>query len=407
MDIEVIYGHADMSTPNRPAPLILHVIHRLAVGGLENGLVNLINTLPRGRYRHAIVSLTDVSDFRQRITVPDVDVYALHRRPGVQPGLYWQLYRLMRRLRPDIVHTRNLATLEAQLPAWLARVPIRLHGEHGRDMHDLDNTRARYRRLRRTLSPLIHGYIALSRELMDYLVADVGITADKITRICNGVDSERFAPRQGDRERPVWPAAFASPHDIVIGTVGRMETVKDPLNLARAFASLCSRRPDLSPHLRLVMIGDGSQRGDVESSLSNAGLKAQAWLPGSRDDIPDLLPDFDIFALPSLAEGISNTILEAMSCGLPVVATAVGGNGELIETGVTGELVPRDDADAMAAALERYADDGALRQAHGHAARARIERDYSLNGMVERYAALYDHHLASVQKHGRQRRHAA
>ena len=121
-------------------PLIIHVIYRLAVGGLENGLVNLINRMPAGLYRHAIVSLTDISNFRQRITRQDVACIALHKRPGHDLRMLWQLWRLFRERRPAIVHSRNLAALDAQLPAWLAGVPARIHGEHGRDVHDLDGS---------------------------------------------------------------------------------------------------------------------------------------------------------------------------------------------------------------------------------------------------------------------------
>lgn len=374
-------------------PLIVHVVHRLAVGGLENGLVNLINHIPANRYRHAVICLTDYSDFRDRITRPDVEVHALHKAPGIRPELYVALYRLFKRLRPDIVHTRNLATLEAQLPAWLAGVPLRVHGEHGRDMHDLDNTRQRYRLLRRAMSPLIHGFIALSRDLEQYLVRDVGVDPARITRIINGVDSECFAPRARDRHA-VLPSGFAAPDSLLIGSVGRMATVKDPLNLARAFVLLHSQRPELAPRLRLMMIGDGPLLEDARALLLRAGLARQVWLPGARANIAALLQTLDLFVLPSRGEGISNTVLEAMACGLPVIATAVGGNSELVEEDVTGRLVPRDDPQALALALADYCADDAKRRAQGVAARVRIEREFDLPHMVQCYVALYDRLLA-------------
>ncbi len=376
------------------APLIVHVVHRLAVGGLENGLVNLINHIPADRYRHAVICLTDYSDFRARITRPDVEVYALHKAPGIRPDLYVALYRLFKRLRPDIVHTRNLATLEAQLPAWLAGVPLRVHGEHGRDMHDLDNTRQRYRLLRRVMSPLIHGFIALSRDLEQYLVRDVGIDPARITRIINGVDSARFSPRERDRHA-VLPSGFAAPDSLLIGTVGRMETVKDPLNLARAFVLLHAQQPELAPRLRLMMIGAGPLQEAARAILHDAGLSRQVWLPGARADIAALLPALDVFVLPSRGEGISNTILEAMACGLLVIATAVGGNSELVEEDVTGRLVPRDDPQALALALADYCGDEAKCRAQGMAARARVEREFDLSHMVQCYVAVYDRLLAA------------
>lgn len=371
------------------APLIVHVVHRLAVGGLENGLVNLINHIPASRYRHAVVCLTDYTDFRDRITRPDVEVHALHKAPGIRPDLYVALFRLFKRLHPDIVHTRNLATLEAQLPAWLAGVPLRVHGEHGRDMHDLDNSRQRYRLLRRAMSPLIHGFIALSRDLEQYLVRDVGVDLARITRIINGVDNARFTPQTGDR-RGVLPSGFAASDALLIGSVGRMEEVKDPLNLARAFVLLHAQRPELAPRLRLMMIGDGALLENARALLRHAGLAGQVWLPGARTDIAALLQAMDLFVLPSRGEGISNTVLEAMACGLPVIATAVGGNSELVDADVTGRLVPRGDPQALALALADYCADEAMRRTQGVAARARVEQRFSLPHMVQCYMDFYD-----------------
>jgi sugar transferase (PEP-CTERM/EpsH1 system associated) len=161
-------------------PLIVHVIYRLDVGGLENGLVNIINHTPAERYRHAIISLTDVSEFRQRITRNDVPCIALHKRPGNDIGMLWKLWRLFREMRPAIVHSRNLAALEAQLPAWLAGVPCRIHGEHGRDVFDLDGTSRKYRWVRRLYQPLVHRYVPLSQELSNYLRKQVGVAESKL-----------------------------------------------------------------------------------------------------------------------------------------------------------------------------------------------------------------------------------
>jgi glycosyltransferase involved in cell wall biosynthesis len=124
--------------------------------------------------------------------------------------------------------------------------------------------------------------------------------------------------------------------------------------------------------------------------LGEAGMSEMAWLPGERDDVTALFREMDIFVLPSLAEGISNTILEAMASGLPIVATDVGGNGELIEAGRTGILVPRSDSHAMAEAIRRYVDDPEMRRQHGVRARARCEEKFSIQTMVQGYAKLYD-----------------
>ena len=368
-------------------PLIMHVIYRLAVGGLENGLVNLINRIPADRYRHAIVSLTDISDFRERIVRPDVECIALHKRPGHDVRMLWNLWHLFRTRRPRIVHSRNLAALDAQLPAWLAGVPVRIHGEHGRDVHDLDGNSRKYRWLRRGFRPLIHRYVPLSRDLEDYLRGPVGVPESRICLICNGVDTQRFRP--ATTRAGVLPSGFAREDSLVIGTVGRLEAVKDQLTLVKAFVELVRSLPE-GERLRLVLVGEGSLRAAIEALLTEAGLTRQVWLAGARDDVPALMAALDLFVLPSLAEGISNTVLEAMACGLPVVATRVGGNAELVEEGKTGFLVERDDPTAMAVALAGYVHNSDLRREHGTAARQRIEAQFSLDGMVARYTDLYD-----------------
>lgn len=368
-------------------PLIAHVVHRLDFGGLENGMVNLIRQLPADQFRHAVISLTDYSSFRQRLPA-SVPVYALHKRPGQDFGLYRRLWRCFRGLRPTIVHTRNLATLEAQLAAWFAGVPLRVHGEHGRDVHDLDNTRSRYLWMRRLLSPWVHRYTAVSQELYDYATGPVGISPTRIERICNGVDTERFKPR-ATAEMSLPEAAQHLRGRILIGTVGRMQAVKDPGNLVAALGRLVAERPELRSRLGIIMVGDGPLKAAAEQGLAEAGLGEVCWLPGSRQDTPEILACLDIFVLPSLAEGISNTVLEAMATGLPVIATAVGGNSELVVPGTTGQLVPRADPDLLASAIARYLDHPQESREHGVAGRARALAEFSLAGMVARYQALY------------------
>ncbi len=371
-------------------PLVAHVIHRLDVGGLENGLVNIINHMPEGHYRHAIICMTDYNpSFRARIKKNNVECYALHKRDGKDLGIYFRLWSLFKHLRPVIVHTRNLSALEAQLPAALAGVRCRVQGEHGRDIHDIDGRNRKYNFLRRVFRPLVDRYIPLSHDLDQWLRNQVGVTDNKIVAICNGVDSDFFHPAPAGREElPV--AGFAEKDSIIIGTVGRMQTVKDQLMLVRAFVLLLGRLPALRSRLRLVLIGEGPLRAQAQVMLQQADALELCWLPGSRDDTPVLLRGMDIFVLPSLAEGISNTILEAMASGLPVVATHVGGNSELIVEGQTGMLVPPANPDVMADALQRYITDSALRGKHGMQGRQRIEQEFNLDTMVQRYMSVYD-----------------
>ncbi len=371
-------------------PLILHVVYRFAVGGLENGVVNLINRMPEEAFRHGVVSLTDVSEeFRRRVVREDVVYVALHKGPGHALRLYPRLYRLFRELKPAIVHTRNLAALEAVVPAWAAGVPVRVHGEHGWGAQDLDGTNARYRRLRQVFSPFVHRYIALSQHLERYLTDAVGIDKARVLQVYNGVDTARFRPA---KEAPVaiegYP--FQEPGLWVVGTVGRLETVKDQPTLARAFVRALERSPSARQRLRLALVGDGPLREATRRILEQAGVAHLAWMPGERSDVAQLLRGFHCFALPSLAEGISNTILEAMASGLPVIATRVGGNAELVADGMTGQLIPPGDPEALASRILEYFHHPEVARRHGTAGRSRVVRQFSLEQMVARYQELYE-----------------
>jgi sugar transferase (PEP-CTERM/EpsH1 system associated) len=371
-------------------PLVLHLVYRFDMGGLENGVVNLINRM--SAFRHAVVSLTEVTAFGSRVRRADANFVALHKGPGHALRLYPRLYRLFREQRPAIVHTRNLAALEAVVPAWLARVPVRIHGEHGRDVGDLAGERPRYRWLRRAYRPFVSHYVALSSELSEYLAARVGVPRGRISRLDNGVDTARFAPAPHGTA-PIDGCPFDPARHWLVGTVGRMQVVKDQPSLARAFVLALERRPELAHRLRLVMVGDGPLREGCRTILEAAGHADLAWLPGERDDVDAILRGLHCFVLPSLAEGLSNTILEAMASALPVIATEVGGNVELVARGRSGELVPVGDVEALAARLADMADDPVRAALMGRAGRAEVEARFGLEAMVAAYQALYESQL--------------
>jgi sugar transferase (PEP-CTERM/EpsH1 system associated) len=376
------------------APLIVHLVYRFDTGGLENGVVNLINHLPASAYRHAVVALTEVvPTFSARIQRDNVQFLSLHKPPGHGFKLYPRLLQLFRDWRPAIVHTRNLAALECQVPAALAGVPVRIHGEHGRDADDPDGTRRRYQWLRRAYRPFVHQQVALSRDLQRYLEDKVGVPPAHVTQVHNGVDVRRF-DRSGSARVAPPGCPFTDASLFVVGTVGRMQTVKAQPLLAHAFVRALQMQPPLRERLRLVMVGDGPLRAEAQAVLDAASVGHLAWLPGERADVPDVMLGLDCFALPSLAEGISNTILEAMASGLPVLATDVGGSAELVVAGETGNLVAAGDVEALAAGLVHMAADPAGAAAMGRAGRERVERHFSLPAMVAAYQALYDRLLA-------------
>ena len=370
-------------------PHVVHVMYRFDTGGLENGIVNLLNHMRADAYRHTVVALTEVTDFRKRVLRNDVEFISLRKPPGHGVWQYPKLFKLFRRLRPHIVHSRNLAALEVQAPAWAAGVPVRIHGEHGRDVGDLDGSNLTYQRVRRFYRPFITHYVALSRDLADYLVHKVHVPASNMTQAYNGVDTEGFCPAAFG-PKPISGCPFDPAQHWLVGTVGRMQSVKDQVMLAHAFVQALTMAPNLAHCMRLVMVGEGPLRVQAQAVLNAAGVAHLAWLPGERSDVPDIMRGLHAFALPSLAEGISNTILEAMASGLPVVATAVGGNADLVVQGQTGEIVPPANPKAMALRLVEFASNPERARSMGRAGRQRAQASFSMQAMVATYQSVYD-----------------
>ena len=371
-------------------PLIVHIIYSLSTGGLENGLVNILNRFPAGRYRHAIVCITTADDFARRITADGVEVYQMHKRPGHDLGFYVRLRRLIRQLRPAIVHSRNLAALECQLCTLGIGGLKRIHGEHGREVGDLDGSNRKYLLFRRVMRLFVDHYIAVSRDLAAWLVQRVGVREERVTQVYNGVDHDRFTP-ETVIPLALLPQSWQRSGDIVVvGTVGRLTPVKDQQLILRAAAVLRQTQPELFARLRIMLVGDGPLRRQLQELIDTADLADHVWLAGDRDDVPQLLRLMDVFVLPSLGEGISNTILEAMASGLPVVATAVGGNLELVQDGETGALIAVGDERQLAQSLAQLLQDPGECARRGRAAQAFVSAKFDWNKTVLGYLAVYD-----------------
>jgi sugar transferase (PEP-CTERM/EpsH1 system associated) len=362
---------------------IVHVIYRLDFGGMENGLVNLVNRLPEDRYRHTIITLTIATEFRRRIEREDVEIIECDKPPGNHLPTYRRVFGELRRLKPDIVHTRNLGALDMSWVAKLAGRAQRIHGEHGWSPDDPLGQSRKYRRLRRLCDPAIWHYVAVSSDIKRWLTTVIGIAESKVGVLHNGVDWSRFdANRRGADGSDV--AA-----QVVFGTLGRHEPIKGLGVLLEAVRDLLERRPDLRARTRLVMAGDGPERERHMKLRAELGLDDIVEIPGAVDDVPALLKRFTFFVQPSLNEGISNTILEAMASGLPVIATDTGGNPELVRDDYEGKLVPPNDPDALASAIEAYIDDPGQREQHGTGARERAKTSFSIDAMVQGYDRLY------------------
>jgi sugar transferase (PEP-CTERM/EpsH1 system associated) len=293
---------------------------------------------------------------------------------------------VLRALRPDLVHTRNGAGLPAQAVAALAGVRLRVHAEHGRATA---NGGAAARILRRLLCPLIDHFIAVSGDLEQWLIESVGAEPARVSQIANGVDSVQFHPRLGPSVA-VGPPGFMRDGVFVVGSVGRMDDAGNHTTLVEAFLRLIASPHPAHQRLRLLLVGDGPARAECQALVHRAGAAARAWLPGDRADVPQLLRAMDLFVLPSLAEDRSHTILQAMATGLPVVASTVGGNTELVHPGFTGILVPPMATELLASAIADYCRIPELAARHGARARSQVIARHSMPAMARDYLAVYD-----------------
>src|SRR6056297_1982183 len=220
---------------------------------MENGLANLINGLPADRFSHVILCLTEATDFRRRIRHDSLEIIECRKPPGNHLPTYWRIFRELRRLRPDIVHTRNLGTLDLNWVALLAGCRHRVHGEHGWSPEDPRGRSRKHRLLRRLCDPAVGRYVAVSRDIARWLVDVIGIAAPKVETIHNGVQIDRFTPR-GDPDDAV-PAETGEDRKIVFGTLGRQEPIKGLDVFLRALADVLRERPEYRECMRVVMAG--------------------------------------------------------------------------------------------------------------------------------------------------------
>lgn len=384
-----------MTATNGTVPLVVHMMYRFECGGLQTVVAESIKRMPVQRFRHAIVCLNGHSDFANSLRRSGVEVYDLAHHPGKSLSTHARLWRLLRRLRPSVFHTYNIGTIEYATTAMLAGVPVRIHAEHGRAMVEIDGRHRKYNLLRRLLSPVVDTYVAVSADLECWLKEEIGIPARKVALIANGVDTLRHAPPRdeyGAAQRPV----------VWIGTVGRIDHIKNQARLLDAFGSLRERFPPSCLDLRLAIVGDGPLLRELRDRVSREHWTDIVWLPGERTDIAAILQRLAVFVLPSLSEAQPVTILEAMACALPVVASAVGGIPQLVLDRQTGLLVDNRSPVTLADAIAEYVRDPELRRRHGDAGRTHVRTNHDIDMMASRYSALYAGHLTRA---GRIRRH--
>jgi glycosyltransferase involved in cell wall biosynthesis len=302
-------------------------------------------------------------------------VVALEGSPGFRPRTILRLARLFRAHAFDVIHTHDDKPLLYGAPAAkLARVPRLIHTHHH---GHLDHMTPRQRHLVAWIGRLPNVFVCVSKNGVRHL-QETGLPAERITTIWNGIDLEKY-PYSGPQA--TGPAV----------TVARLSAEKDIANLLRGTALVVASVPDF----RLEIAGAGLLRKELEQLSASLNLEAHVRFLGEIGDIPGLLGRARFFVLPSQTEGISLTILEAMARGLPVLATDVGGNPEVIQSGGTGLLVPAKDPPALADAMQRLWNDPLEGASLGQAGRRRVEEHFDVRRMIAQYERLYQGPLAA------------
>jgi sugar transferase (PEP-CTERM/EpsH1 system associated) len=372
---------------------VLHVVRALQTGGMENVVRRLISKLDASRFEQTVCTLTATGDPQPSGT------FCLQRDADKPAFLVPQLTRVFAQWRPDIVHSRNWATIEAVPAAKLARIPGIIHSEHGRDIHTMQAQPRRRRMLRRLSLNWTDKMFCVSQELRDYYCRDMNLPPGSLDVIPNGVDTEQFYPdstlRTAFRER-----IDAAASTLVVGTVSRLDPVKDHTTLLQAADKALHNGLDL----KVVIIGDGPQRGAIERDLgSRPELQRRTLLTGEVRNVAEWLNSFDVFVLPSLSEGMSNTLLEAMAVGVPPIATNVGGNPEVVEHRRSGILMKPQDTDGLSECLMEMTAAEAWRRELGRHAREQMIAHFSVEHMLRRYEQMYSE---IAERNGQKRSHA-
>jgi sugar transferase (PEP-CTERM/EpsH1 system associated) len=370
---------------NRERLRIMHVLACLGNGGTEFGILKLKDGLDEQHFEHRICTTRKFdAEFVESHRLNEILYIAAGSRPGFQFPMF-RLRKIFRQYRPHIVHTRNWGGLEAVVAARLARVPVIIHSEHGYEVSNLNGVPLRQRAFRCLAYSMANQVFTVTRELREHHARQGWVKHERIGVIYNGVDTVRYSPSADSKMRV--RSEFGIPSQrLVLGSVGRLVPIKDHGTLLWAAERLVQNNMDV--HVLLVGLGSEAERLKGQVSDSPA-LKDRVTFAGSPDRVPELLNGMDIFVLTSLKEGMSNTLLEAMATGLPLIATQVGGNPEVIGEGRSESFFAPGDVLGLTEKILRLAKEPAIRLQLGAEGRRRALEMFSLEGMIQRYSDLY------------------
>lgn len=349
---------------------VVQLVLSLDVGGLEMMVLDFVRHASRSRFRHEVVCLRGLGELGGRFAEEGITVTALHAQ-GRLDGLV-RLASELRRTRPDVVHTHNANPhWYAALARQGAGIPVLVHTKHGRSLGNL----RRHVWANRWASWASEAVVPVCEDAADEVRGRERVPADKVVIIHNGIELGRFQAARSCARPPLRAISVA-----------RLNRIKDQRTLLLAVRQVV----DAQPGFRLDLVGDGPERPAIDRLRSELGLEDSVRVLGYRDDVAPLLAEADFFVLTSTSEGLALTLLEAMASGLPVIATDVGGNHEIVVHGQTGFLVPPRSPAAVAEAVRHLLADPDRAIAMGRAGRLRAEQSFDVRTMVARYESLYE-----------------
>ena len=364
---------------------ILHVITRLQQGGTEYGILKVTSGLNDGQFVHAICTTRGSEQDASSLASASATIFSAGTERARRQLLIPSLRRVMQSYKPDIVHSRNWGTIEAVAAARFTGVPVIIHSEHGYELDMLGGLPLRRRVLRRIAYAMSDCVFAVSAELRDFHARQAWISPARIRVVPNGVNAEKFRPRPEGKalirkELGIPECAF------LVGSVGRLVPIKDYPTLLHATHRLVLRGQDA----RVALAGTGPELENLQKLAGSLPeLRERAHFLGASDRIPDFLNALDVFVVSSISEGMSNSLLEAMASGLPVVVSRTGSNPELVEEGVSGLLFNPGDVEGLTAGLQRLLGDAELRSRTGSSARKRVLERFRVETMLGNYRRLY------------------
>jgi sugar transferase (PEP-CTERM/EpsH1 system associated) len=353
---------------------VVHLVYSLGYGGLEQVIVNLINNSKTYEVNHVIITLINVHDLYSSLT-EKIPIYCLNKKPGNDISSHIELYKLLRKIKPDVLNTYNFGTIEYQFTGFLAGVKTKVHSDHGRGGDDSSGTSKKRNFIRKSISLLLTKYIVVSPDLLAWGSKNLGLNNDKIQLIYNGVDTRKYthAPDKYDK--------------FTICTVGRAHPIKNQSLLIKAYKLIYDRNTDFR-NTQLLIVGDGPIFKELQEEIKALEMESNIHLLGYRNDVADIMRKSNLFVLSSNYEAMPMTVLEAMACNLPVICTDVGGTRYLVSD-KEGWLVPKNNVEAMANVIDMIFKNTKLSSIKADYGRILVEKNFSIEKMVKEYLNIY------------------